>query len=154
MKFFSSESVLHALRTFAAAMLALYISYRLDLPRPTWAFITVYIGSLPFFRGGVRAKNIYRICGTLCGAVFSIIALPNLADAPELLVLALACWIGMCLYFSISDGTPRAYAGSSSRLRFICPHKHMILGRLPSFHGNLPRPPRPSSSDPNWRLPY
>ena len=29
----------------------------------------------------------------------------------------------------------RPYAGSSSRLRFICPHKHMILGGCPHFTG-------------------
>ncbi|MGB9154446.1 MAG: FUSC family protein [Alphaproteobacteria bacterium] len=109
MKPFSSEGVLYALRTFAAAMLALYISYQLDLPRPTWAFITAYIVSLPLFRGGARAKALYRICGTLCGATVSIATIPNLVDTPELLVLVLAWWVGICLYFSISDGTPRAY---------------------------------------------
>jgi len=109
MKFLSSENTLYALRTFAAAMLALYISYQLDLPRPTWAFITTYIASLPFFRGGVRAKAMYRIYGTLCGATISIAAIPNLVDAPELLVLVLSSWIGICLYFAITDGTPRAY---------------------------------------------
>ena len=87
MKFHSSQNVLYALRTFAAAMLALFISYQLDLPRPNWAFITVYLASLPFFRGGIRAKTFYRICGTLCGAAVAIAAIPNLVDAPELLVL-------------------------------------------------------------------
>ena len=46
------------------------------------------------------------------------------------------------------------YPGSSSRPCFICSHKLMISGRLPSFHGNLPRPSRLTRSEPNWRLPY
>ena len=32
---------------------------------------------------------------------------------------------------------PGPYPGSSSRLVFICPHKHMIPRRLPLSHGNL-----------------
>ena len=98
-----------SLRTFAAAMLALYLSYHLDLSRPTWAFITTYIVSAPL-RGAGRSKGIYRICGTICGAAFTVAAVPNLVDAPELLTLAIACWISGCLYLSILDGTPRSYA--------------------------------------------
>ena len=49
---------------------------------------------------------------------------------------------------------PGPYSGSSSRPCFICSHKLMISGRLHSFHGNLPRPPRLTRPGPNWRLPY
>jgi len=34
---------------------------------------------------------------------------PNLIDAPELLCLAIALWVGLCLYLSLLDGTPRSY---------------------------------------------
>lgn len=34
------------------------------------------------------------------------------------------------------DGPASPYPGSSSRLRFICPHKHMIVRRLRSRHTN------------------
>ena len=34
---------------------------------------------------------------------------PRMANAPELLSLALACWVGLCLYISLLDRTPRSY---------------------------------------------
>jgi len=105
----SRASVIFSVRTFAAAMLAMFVSYQLDLSRPTWAFITTYIVSAPL-RGAGRSKGLYRICGTLCGASFTVAAIPNLVDAPELLILTLAAWVGGCLYLSIIDGTPRSYA--------------------------------------------
>lgn len=105
----SWASIIFSFRTFAAAALALYLSFRLDLSRPTWAFITVYIVVAPL-RGMSRSKGIYRMFGTLAGAVFSVIAVPNLVDDPVLLTLAIASWISTCLYLSILDGTPRAYA--------------------------------------------
>ena len=35
--------------------------------------------------------------------------IPNLVNAPGLLSLAIALWVGMFLYFSLIDGTPRSY---------------------------------------------
>jgi len=96
-------------RTFLAAMLALFIALQMDLPRPYWSMVTVYIVSQPL-AGMARSKGIYRILGTVCGAVFAVAAVPTLVNAPELLTLAIASWIGICLYFSLMDGTPRAYA--------------------------------------------
>jgi uncharacterized membrane protein YccC len=47
--------------------------------------------------------------GTLIGAAGTIVLVPNLVDAPELLSLAIALWVGVFLYLSLIDGTPRAY---------------------------------------------
>jgi len=104
-----AASFIFSLRTFAAAMLALYVSYVIDLSQPVWAFMTVYVISAPFL-GMVRSKAVYRIFGTLAGAVFCVATIPNLVDAPVILVLTIVCWIGGCLYLSIIDGTPRSYA--------------------------------------------
>ncbi len=108
MKIISSSSVIYSMRTFAAAMLALYLSFQLDLSHPAWAFLTTYIISAPL-RGGGRSKGLYRICGTVVGAAFTVLTVPTLVDAPELLTLVIALWIAFCLYLSILDGTPRAY---------------------------------------------
>lgn len=100
---------LFSARSFAAAALALFIAFSLDLPRPYWAMATVYIVSQPF-AGAVRAKAVWRLAGTLGGGVFAILALPNLIDAPALFALVMACWIGGCLAASMVDPTPRSYA--------------------------------------------
>jgi len=98
-----------ALKTFAAAMLALLIALWLDLPRPYWAMATVYITSQPL-AGATSSKAFYRVLGTLTGATVSVIFVPNLVNAPELLSLTVALWVGLCLYLSLLDRRPHSYA--------------------------------------------
>ncbi|MGB9166262.1 MAG: FUSC family protein [Rhodomicrobium sp.] len=97
-----------ALKTFAAAIIALYLAMLLDLPRPYWALGTVYITS-QVLAGATRSKAFYRVCGTVLGAAVSVVLVPNLVNAPVLLSLAIAAWVGFCLYFSLLDRTPRSY---------------------------------------------
>ncbi|MEL6059908.1 MULTISPECIES: FUSC family protein [unclassified Methylobacterium] len=97
-----------AVRTYAAAMLALFLALWIDLPRPYWALGTVYITS-QVLSGATRSKAIYRICGTALGAAVSVALVPNLIDAPVLLSLAVALWVALCLYISLLDRTPASY---------------------------------------------
>ncbi len=97
-----------SLKTFAAAMLALYIAFWLDLPRPYWAMASVYIASQPY-SGATRSKALFRALGTLIGAVGAVFLVPLLVDAPALLSLALSLWVGTCLFLSLLDRTPRSY---------------------------------------------
>jgi uncharacterized membrane protein YccC len=91
-----------------AAMLALYLAMWIDLPRPYWALGTVFITS-QVLAGATRSKALYRVLGTVLGALVSVILVPNLANAPELLTLTIALWVAVCLYFSLLDRTPRSY---------------------------------------------
>jgi uncharacterized membrane protein YccC len=100
--------LIFALKTFAASILALVIALAMDLPRPYWAMATVYITSQPL-AGATSSKAFFRVMGTLVGAVMTVALVPNLIDAPELLCLAIALWVGLCLYLSLLDGTPRSY---------------------------------------------
>ncbi|MGY3551309.1 putative membrane protein YccC [Bradyrhizobium sp. USDA 4472] len=100
--------LIFALKTFAAAMLALVIALAMDLPRPYWAMATVYITSQPL-AGATSSKAFFRVMGTLVGAIMTVALVPNLVNAPELLCLAIALWVGLCLYLSLLDGTPRSY---------------------------------------------
>ncbi|MBR0896892.1 FUSC family protein [Bradyrhizobium tropiciagri] len=100
--------LIFALKTFAASMLALVIALMIDLPRPYWAMATVYITSQPL-AGATSSKAFFRVVGTLVGASMTVALVPNLIDAPELLCLAIALWVGLCLYLSLLDGTPRSY---------------------------------------------
>jgi uncharacterized membrane protein YccC len=100
--------IVFALKTFAAAMLALVIALWLDLPRPYWAMATVYITSQPL-AGATSSKAFYRVLGTVLGASATVAMVPNLVSAPELLCLIIALWVGLCLYLSLLDATPRSY---------------------------------------------
>ncbi len=59
-----------AIKTFMAAMLALYLAMWIDLPRPYWALGTVYITS-QVLAGATRSKALYRVLGTLLGSVIA-----------------------------------------------------------------------------------
>jgi uncharacterized membrane protein YccC len=95
-------------KTFAGAMLALWIALRMGLDRPYWAMATAYIVAQPL-TGAMRSKAAYRFSGTMLGAVACLALIPNLVDAPLLLIAALSLWIGGCIYFAVLDRTPRSY---------------------------------------------
>ena len=105
---FSRAELLFSAKSFAAAMLAMYIANRAGLPRPFWSMLTCYIVAAPM-AGNVRSKALFRFCGTLIGCTATVLMVPALANAPELLTLALALWVGGCLYLSLQDRTARSY---------------------------------------------
>lgn len=102
------REVVFSANCFAAAMLALYVSFALGLERPFWAMATVYITSQPL-SGAVRSKAVFRLLGTLVGASAAVVMVPLLVGAPLLLSLALAGWVAACQFVSLLDRTPRSY---------------------------------------------
>jgi uncharacterized membrane protein YccC len=97
-----------AIKTFLGAMAALYLAFWLGLDNPYWSLATAYIVAQPL-TGAMRSKAVYRFAGTLIGGVAAVALVPNLVSTPLLLSLALSCWIGLCLYISLLDRSPRAY---------------------------------------------
>jgi uncharacterized membrane protein YccC len=100
---------LFSLKTFLAALIALYIAFLWNLSQPYWALLTVLIVAQPY-TGMVRSKALYRFIGTFVGAAMAVFLIPRLVNLPELLTFFLAGWIALCLYLSLIDGTPRSYA--------------------------------------------
>ena len=78
-----------ALRTWAAAMLALYVSFAWQLESPYWTLLGVWIVSQPS-PGMVLSKSFYFFLGTVAGAALGIALIALFAQTPELFVLALA----------------------------------------------------------------
>ena len=105
---FTHDEIAFSLKSFAAAMLALYVANRAGLPRPFWAMLTSYVVAHPL-AGNVRSKALFRFCGTLLGCMATVAILPPLAQSPELATLALALWVGGCLCISLQDRTARSY---------------------------------------------
>ncbi len=106
---FTRAEIVFSLKSFAGAMLAMYLASRAGLPRPFWALLTAYVVAHPL-AGAVRSKALFRFVGTLIGSTATVLLVPLLSNAPELLTLALALWVGGCLYISLLDRTPRSYA--------------------------------------------
>ena len=103
------DDILFSVKSFMAAMLALYLAFRLGLPRPFWSLISAYVVSQPF-SGATRSKAVYRVAGTVVGAVMTMLVVPRFVGYPILLSIIFSVWIGLCLYVSLLDRTPRAYA--------------------------------------------
>jgi uncharacterized membrane protein YccC len=99
---------LFSVKTFAAAMLALYLGLVFELPRPYWAMATVYIVSNPFV-GATRSKALYRALGTALGASAAVLCVPPFVESPYLFSVVVALWTGTLLYLAISDRTARSY---------------------------------------------
>ena len=121
--------LLFAFKTFAGAMAALFISLWLGLDNPYWTMATAFIVSQPF-AGAMRSKAIYRFCGTLIGGTAAVVLVPNLVNAPVLLSLAMAIWIGLCLYIALLDRSPRSYT--------------FMLAATPPALSAFPPSPRPA----------
>ncbi|MBF5004847.1 FUSC family protein [Diaphorobacter caeni] len=105
---FTRAEMLFSAKCLASAVLSLYVASRLGLSRPFWAMMTSYVVASPL-AGTVRSKAVYRVLGTIVGCTATLLILPSLANTPELLTLALALWVGGCLYISLLDRSPASY---------------------------------------------
>ncbi|HFK2921572.1 TPA: FUSC family protein [Stenotrophomonas maltophilia] len=103
------EAALFSLKCLLAASLGLYVSLRIGLNRPFWVIGTVYLVSQPL-SGATLSRGLFRLLGTVGGAVATVALVPRFANAPLVLSAALAAWMALCLYLAVLDRTPRAYA--------------------------------------------
>jgi uncharacterized membrane protein YccC len=112
MNLFNAKGVVFAVNCYIAAMLALFIAMGFNLPNPWWAALTVFITSQPLVAvtGAVWSRALYRVAGTFAGLAAALLIIPNLVNTPEWMMLAIAGWIALCVYLSLLDRTPRAYA--------------------------------------------
>ena len=90
-------AVIFSAKTFAAALLALFISFWLALDEPYWAIMTVFVVAQPD-SGLVLAKGFYRLLGTAVGLLVTTALVFGLAQYGELFIAALAAWIGLCSF--------------------------------------------------------
>ncbi|MBE0092400.1 FUSC family protein [Raoultella planticola] len=104
-----AHALLYSVRSFVAAMLAYYIALAIGLERPSWAIITVYIVSQTSV-GASLSRSLYRLAGTVAGAGATVLIVPTFVNTPILCSVILAGWISFCLYLSLLERTPRAYA--------------------------------------------
>src|SRR5260370_41799357 len=83
------SAVIFSGKTFAAALLALFISFWLGLDEPYWALLTVFVVAQPD-SGLVLAKRFYRLLGTAAGILVATALVLALAQYGELFFASLA----------------------------------------------------------------
>jgi len=99
---------IYLFKAIAAALLALGIAMKLDLPQPRTAMTTVFIVMQPQ-SGMVFAKSFYRICGTLVGLVVMLALIGLFAQQPELFIASTALWVGICTAGAARNRNFRSY---------------------------------------------
>lgn len=108
---FPASSWAFALRIWLAMLLALYVSFWLELESPTSAALTVAILALPT-RGQGMEKAGYRLLATAVGVIASIAIAGMFSQTGGLLLAVLGIWVGLCAYMAgMLDGN-RAYAAA------------------------------------------
>jgi uncharacterized membrane protein YccC len=103
------QKLTFTLANTTAVLIALAIAFSQNFERPYWAMFTVFILAKPV-SGIVRSKGVFRFAGTLVGAAVTLFLVPPLVQSPVLLCVAISSWVGLCLYTSLLDRTPRSYA--------------------------------------------
>ena len=99
----------YALRTWLAAVTALYVAFWLQLGGASSAAVTVAVLSLPT-RGAALSKAAYRLAATFIGATMSIV-IAGLFPGERLgLLLSFICWICICVFAASYLRGYRAYA--------------------------------------------
>ncbi|MGY4370443.1 putative membrane protein YccC [Bradyrhizobium sp. LB1.3] len=108
---FPASSWAFALRVWLAMLLALYVSFWLELESPSSSALTVVILALPT-RGQGMEKAGYRLLATGIGVAASIAIASMFSQTDGLLLAVLGIWVGLCVYVvGMLDGN-RAYAAS------------------------------------------
>ncbi len=110
---FPARSWAFALRVWLAMLLALYVSFWLELDSPSTAAVTVAILALPT-RGQGMEKAVYRLLATVIGVAASIAIAGIFSQTDALLLAMFGIWVGLCVYAAgMLDGN-RAYAAALS----------------------------------------
>ncbi|MGY8707359.1 FUSC family protein [Bradyrhizobium sp. 18BD] len=108
---FPASSWTFALRVWLAMLLALYVSFWLELESPSSSALTVAVLALPT-RGQGMEKAGYRLLATIIGVIASIAIAGMFSQTDGLLLGVLGIWVGLCAYAAgMLDGN-RAYAAA------------------------------------------
>ena len=94
--FFKEEAIswLFVLKTLIAALIALWLAYRLELESPKTAVVTVFI-VMQARTGMVLAKGFYRALGTIIGSGVALLLVAAFAQERVMFLIGLAIWVGM-----------------------------------------------------------
>ncbi len=93
----SRSSRLLAVRLVVSVIAALAIAFWLQVQDPQWAGLTACLVIQPT-AGAVVAKSVFRIIGTVVGALFGLFALSHYAEAPFAFVGLITLWLAVATY--------------------------------------------------------
>jgi uncharacterized membrane protein YccC len=89
------DAALFGLRTAAAAMLALFVAFSLQLDQPGWAATSAVIVAQPIL-GATLRKGTFRLIGTFIGASAAVVLFALFPQDRIGFFVGLALWGGLC----------------------------------------------------------
>ncbi|MET3228026.1 UNVERIFIED_ORG: putative membrane protein YccC [Burkholderia sp. 1263] len=89
---------LHMAKVALAAAFAMGLCMRLELRSPGTAMVSVVIVMMHQQSGMVIARGFYRGLGMVCGSLAGLVLIAWFAQQPLLFFIALAAWIGACVF--------------------------------------------------------
>jgi uncharacterized membrane protein YccC len=99
---------IYIVKALLAAFLTLLIAMRLQMSQPKTAMATMFIVMQPQ-SGAVLAKSFYRFCGTLVGLVATLVFVGLFPQQPEMFLITLALWVGICTAGAARNRNFRSY---------------------------------------------
>jgi uncharacterized membrane protein YccC len=90
--------LLHIVKVAMAATLAMGLCMRLELRTPGTAMVSCVIVMMHQQSGMVIARGFYRGLGMVCGSLAGLVLIALFPQQPLLFFLALAAWIGACVF--------------------------------------------------------
>lgn len=90
--------LIHAGKTAIALILGMGICMRLELTTPRTAMVSIVIIMMHQQSGMVIARGFYRGLGMLAGSIMGLLLMACFAQAPLPFFMALACWLGLCVW--------------------------------------------------------
>jgi uncharacterized membrane protein YccC len=103
-----SPAAAYVARTILAMAIAFYAALWLQLQTPASAAVTVMIVA-NLSRGGIISKGLWRIFGTVTGAIAAVVIMAAFGQTPLLFIVAFGFWLGVCTFASSMFRHFRAY---------------------------------------------
>jgi len=79
-----------------AGVLAVFIALLLELEEPIWALLTVFVLMIAQYVGAIVEKSIFRIIGTVIGAMLGYVITAGLEQQPLLFLTLVGIIVGVC----------------------------------------------------------
>lgn len=95
---FSDGAFRYGIKFGAAGVLAVAMALVIQLPMPTWALFTVFVLMIAQYVGAIAEKSIFRVIGTVIGALLGYVLTASLQQNPVIYLLL----IGLIVAFSVA----------------------------------------------------
>lgn len=93
---FSDPAFRYALKFGLAGVLAVYLALLIRLEMPTWALFTVFVLMIAQFVGAIAEKSIFRIIGTVIGAVLGYVVTAAFEQQPIVFLSIVGLIVAFC----------------------------------------------------------